>query len=109
MTEKLGKCYQTICGPIPTAVPIPGVTDPGFTLGWLIGVIMGYVYPFAGILLFFVVASAGYDYILSQGEPEKLTTAQSKITYALIGIILLVASYMIVRVVGAVMGLDSPF
>ena len=110
MTKQLGKCYSTICGPIPT-VAGPGVpvgTD-GLTLGWLIGVIMGYVYPFAGILLFFFISSAGYDYILSQGEPEKLTSAQSKMTYALIGIILLVASYMIVRVVGAVMGLDLPF
>jgi hypothetical protein len=108
MTLQNGKCYSTICGPIPTVAGAPVGTD-GLTLGWLIGVIMNYVYPFAGILLFFVIASAGYDYILSSGEPEKLKTAQSKMLYALIGIILLVASYMIVRVVGAVMGLDLPF
>lgn len=109
MTEKLGKCFQSICGPIPTLVPPAVGPAKELNLAWLIGVIMGYVYPFAGILLFFVIASAGYDYILSAGEPEKLTSAQSKITYALIGVILLVASYMIVRVVGAVVGLDLPF
>ena len=109
MTLQNGKCYSTICGPIPTVAQAAGAVGDGITLGWLIGVIMGYVYPFAGILLFFVIASAGYDYILSSGEPEKLTSAQSKMTYALIGIVLLVASYMIVRVVGAVMGLDLPF
>lgn len=109
LNTTLGKCFQTICGPIPTLVPVAGQTGGGLTIGWLIGVIMGYVYPFAGILLFFVIASAGYDYILSWGEPEKITSAQSKMTYALIGVVLLVASYMLVRVVGAVMGLDLPF
>jgi hypothetical protein len=109
MTEKIGKCFQTICGPIPTLVPPPVGPAKELDLAWLIGVVMNYVYPFAGIILFFVIASAGYDYILSTGEPEKITSAQSKITYALIGFILLVASYMIVRVVGAVMGLDLPF
>ncbi len=110
MSEKLNKCYSTICGPIPTVAPaVSGTPGDGLTIGWLIGVLMSYIYPFAGILLFFVIASAGYDYILSSGEPEKLTKAQSKMLYALIGFIILVVSYMLVRVVGTVLGLDLPF
>ncbi|MEI6326678.1 MAG: hypothetical protein WCO78_00995 [Candidatus Roizmanbacteria bacterium] len=109
IVQGINKCFQSICGPIATVAQAPGVAGDGLTLGWLIGVVMGYVYPFAGIILFFVFASAGYDYILSWGEPEKITGAQTKITYGLIGMALLVASYMLARLVGAIMGLDLPF
>jgi len=66
---------------------------------------MGYVYPFAGIAIFLVLVAAGYDYILSWGDSEKITSAWSKITYAVIGFIILISIYAITQIVGAVFGL----
>ena len=113
------RCAQQICGPLPTLIPTPPCTAPPittecflaaqYTLGTIINIIMGYVYPFAGIGIFLVLVAAGYDYILSLGDSEKLTSAWSKITYAIIGFVILISIYAITRIVGAVFGLSQIF
>ena len=114
--DKVVRCAQQICGPLPSLTPIPGCGIEGappcvteYTLGVIINIIMGYVYPFAGIGIFLVLVAAGYDYILSLGDSEKLTAAWSKITYAIIGFVILISIYAITRIVGAVFGLSQIF
>ncbi|MEI7653311.1 MAG: hypothetical protein WCJ70_03475 [bacterium] len=109
------RCAQQICGPLPSLTPTADcVADPlttkcieasQYSLGTIINIIMGYVYPFAGIAIFLVLVAAGYDYILSWGDSEKITSAWSKITYAVIGFIILISIYAITQIVGAVFGL----
>jgi hypothetical protein len=116
----LVRCAQQICGPLPTLTPTANCVGKvnidnacyaasQYTLGTIINIIMGYVYPFAGIGIFLVLVAAGYDYILSWGDSEKLTSAWSKITYAIIGFVILISIYAITRIVGAVFGLSQIF
>lgn len=114
------RCAQQICGPLPSLTPTVNCAGnvsfnnacyaaSQYTLGTIINIIMGYVYPFAGIGIFLVLVAAGYDYILSLGDSEKLTSAWSKITYAIIGFVILISIYAITRIVGAVFGLSQIF
>lgn len=117
-------CVNQICGPLPTLTPTKDCIAPPaidyvkrlacyeashYSLGTIINIIMSYVYPFAGIAIFFVLVAAGYDYILSWGDSEKLTSAWSKITYAVIGFVILISIYAITRIVGAIFGLSQIF
>lgn len=83
--------------------PLQGIT----TLADLINVIVKFVYPFAGILLFIYLVWGGYDYLLSQGNPEKVKGAQGKLTSAIIGFVLLFISYILVRIIALIFGLNS--
>lgn len=116
INQGIVRCAQQICGPLPSITAIPGCGQAGapacvteYTLGFIINIIMGYVYPFAGIGIFLVLVAAGYDYILSWGDSEKLTSAWSKITYAIIGFVILISIYAITRIVGAIFGLSQIF
>ena len=77
------------------------------TLGDLISQILKFLMPMAGIVLLFVLIWGGYDFMMSQGNPERIKGAQAKITSGLIGFFLLIASYLIVRVISAIFGLNT--
>ncbi len=88
---------QQICGPL-----------VGFNnIGDIINKVVPFVISLAGIILFFVLMWGGYDYVTSQGTPEKLKTANAKITAAVIGFVLLVLSYFLTRIVAFIFGVGQ--
>jgi len=56
-------------------------------------------------MILFIVWGA-MDWLMSEGDKEKITRARNKITHALIGLGLLVLSYAIVVFLKSVFGLD---
>ena len=73
----------------------------------IINKIVPFIMSLAGIILFFVLMWGGFDYVSSQGAPEKLKTANAKITAAVIGFILLVLSFLITRIVAFIFGIGE--
>lgn len=87
---------------------IQGPLDPKIqNLGDLISRILSFIIPLAGIVLLFVLIWGGFDYMMSQGNPEKLKGAQAKITTGLIGFFLLISSYLVVRLIAGIFGLST--
>ncbi len=87
--------------------PITGPLQGIDTLSDLINIIVKFVYPLAGILLFIYFVWGGYDYLTSGGNPEKVKGAQGKLTSAIIGFTLLFVSYILVKIIASIFGLNS--
>ena len=85
--------------------PLIGITN----LGDLVNKMMEFLIPIAGILLFFIIIWGGYDILLSRGEPEKLDAGKQKITAGVIGMVLLVMSYLIAKTIGFIFGVGDGF
>lgn len=83
--------------------PLSGIDS----LGGLVSKVLTFLLPLAGIILLFVLIWGGYDFMMSQGSPEKIKSAQAKITTGIIGFILLVFSYLLVRVISSIFGLNE--
>lgn len=98
LAQSLNLGNQTISGPLDSSVD---------SLGKIITKALAFIMPMAGIVLLFVLISGGYDYMLSQGNAEKMKSAQGKITSGIIGFILLIASFLIVRVISAIFGIGQ--
>ena len=77
------------------------------TVGDLINKLLPFIYAFAALILFGVLLWGGYDFILSRGEPEKIGAARMKITAGIIGFVLLVISYLLVRLIGYIFGING--
>ena len=91
-----------------TSTQIKGPLDDSVsTLGGIITKALGFIIPMAGIILLFVLISGGYDYMMSQGNPEKIKAGQGKITAGIIGFALLIASFLIIRLIAFVFGLGG--
>jgi hypothetical protein len=86
---------------------IKGPLDDSFGLGTIISKSLAFIMPMAGIILLFVLISGGYDYMMSQGNPDKIKSGQAKITSGIIGFVLLIASYLITRLIAYIFGLGG--
>lgn len=93
---------EDICGPTSF---MGGKSD--VTLGDIIGQILKFLYPIAGLILFFFLFWGGFDYLTSAGNPEKIKAGQGKITTAVIGFILLMISYLAARLIAAIFNLGE--
>ncbi len=114
-SQLLAQCIQIgvsqICGPFPTpgSCTGPGCPNNAFaTPGDVISRVMEYAFPFAGIILLFVVILSGYQLIVSGGESAKIQAAGKRITYGLLGFGLLIVSYVVVKTLSYILGFDSP-
>ena len=83
--------------------PLVGYTN----IADIINNVLPFVMTLAGIILFFVLMWGGFDYVTSQGQPEKLKTANAKITAGVIGFVLLVLSFLITRVLAYIFGVGQ--
>jgi hypothetical protein len=83
--------------------PLVGYTN----IGDIINNVVPFVMTLAGIILFFVLMWGGFDYVTSQGMPEKLKTANAKITAGVVGFVLLVLSFLITRILAYVFGVGQ--
>ncbi len=53
----------------------------------------------AGVALFIMFLIGGFSFLFSGGDPKKLESARGTITNAIIGLIVIVAAYIILRII----------
>ena len=79
--------------------PAPGYIGPRIEIPELFSMLGSILYPAGiGLGLFFVV-TAGYKLMVSEGEPDAVKSAQETLTSAVIGIVFIVLSSVILRVI----------
>jgi len=61
-----------------------------------------------GLITLTMLLFGAYQYILSEGNAEKIGKAQSTIVYAIIGLLLVVSSFILTRIIGYVLKVDMP-
>ena len=98
LAQSLNLGGQTIKGPLDSSVD---------SVGGIITKVLAFIVPLAGIILLFVLISGGYDYMMSEGNPDKMKSGQAKITSGIIGFILLIASFFITRLIATIFGLGG--
>jgi len=63
-------------------------------------------FTIATILATFFVIKGGLDYIMSSGDSGKVKLAQAEIQYALIGLVVALSGFIVVRVVTNALGYE---
>jgi hypothetical protein len=61
---------------------------------------------FAGIVLFILLIMGGFRFITSGGDPKAVEGARKTITSAIIGLIVILLSYLILVLIKAITGVD---
>ena len=80
------------------------VTRAASILTNIISRTMGVMTIAAGIWFIFQFIIGGYSYMTAGGEPQKMSQATQKITSALIGLVVIVAAYAIMSLLGELLG-----
>ncbi len=83
--------------------PLQGIT----TVGDLISKVTELIFPIAGLILLFVFILGGYDFMMSQGSADKMKSAWAKLTTGVIGFIILALSFLLVKLIERIFGLNT--
>lgn len=91
---------------------IPGASidyPPGFdpaigSIGGIISKAIPYIFSFAGLALLLMLIMAGFDLLTSAGDAKKLEMGKQRLTYAILGILIIIVAYWIVQIAGKIFG-----
>lgn len=59
---------------------------------------------FAGVAALFFIIFSGIKFILSRGDAKKVQSARETLTYAIIGLIVILLSFLIVNIISYITG-----
>lgn len=62
--------------------------------------------PIVVFVLVGMIIYGGWNYLTSQGEPDKIKKAKQIITYAIVGFVLIVLAPQLVRLIATVLGVN---
>lgn len=99
--EGFGPIAKILCG-----VGKDDKTTVGAQLNKTISTVIGVMTAVAALYFIFQFIIAGYQWISSGGEKNNLEEARNKITNSLIGLIIVVGAWIIIGIIGKIVGLD---
>ncbi|MEK7525943.1 MAG: hypothetical protein AAB546_00490 [Patescibacteria group bacterium] len=93
------------------AAEIPTFDDTGVaTIGGfetLFSNVVGLAVGFAGLALFIMLLIGGFNFLTAGTDAGKAQGAQKTITYAILGLVFIVASYFILQLIGNFTGVTG--
>ncbi len=75
----------------------------------LITTVINFLFIIVGLVFFIMIVIAGIQWITSGDAEDKKSAAQKRLVNAVIGIVIVVASYLIVEVVSGLLGVGGLF
>ena len=90
--------------PYPSGFKFTG--DEQGTVGFVISEALKYIFPAAGLILFFIIISAGFMLLTSAGDEEKTKKASAMLTNAVIGFVIIFVSFWLVKLLEVIFGVE---
>ena len=75
-------------------------------LGSVFKNVVGYALGFAGIVFFILLLVGGFKFITSGGDPKALEGAKKTLTSAIVGLVVILVSYLILVLIKNITGVD---
>jgi hypothetical protein len=96
---------ETLNQIVPKGLPFTAATS-GTGTESLVSAAVGFLTVVSGLafILYFIIA--GFSWITAGGDPEKLKKAQTNITNALVGIVIVAIAYTVTAIIGSILGFD---
>jgi hypothetical protein len=90
-------------------VELPTYNGTGFKfenkkIGDVFSELLPYVFVIAGLVLLFMLIMGGIGLMTAAGDPKKVEASQGRITMALVGFLIIFASYFIVQLIETALG-----
>ncbi len=61
----------------------------------------------AGIVAVFFIIFAGYKFVMSEGDTERITSARKTLIYAVVGLVFIFLSFVIINVIAKFTGVEQ--
>ncbi|MCL4360422.1 hypothetical protein M1555_04205 [Patescibacteria group bacterium] len=81
----------------------PQIKDLETLFGNVIASVMG----IAVVVLFVMLLVGGFTFLMSGGDQKKLDAAKGTLTSAIVGIVVVISAYLILRTIGVITGVSQ--
>lgn len=109
MSRIIFSIFQVALGLVLVSLmPVYAIADPA-QLSDIVGIIANIIKllaPAAAIAFFIMLLFGGYQFLTSGGDPKSVAAARNTLTYAILGVILVVAVWLMLTLVGRITGVD---
>lgn len=92
-----------------TIAPPPGLTGDITNITKLITNILRFAFLAAGLWAFLNFILAGYSFMSASGDPKKITASWEKIWMTVLGLVIIVASFVLSAIIGYILFGDPLF
>lgn len=92
--------------PVDNAFTQGAATTPTTNLEKIISNSIGFITVLAGIFFIFQIVTAAFSMVTAGGDSGKLNSARDKMLHSILGLVIVVGSYAIIGLLGAVVGLE---
>lgn len=75
------------------------------TVADVINEALKYIFPAAGLVLFFMLIAGGFQLLTSTGNPEATSKGYKKILFAIIGFLVIFISYWLIQILETILGI----
>lgn len=77
------------------------------TIGAILDAAVPLVFGFAGFGLLLMIISAGFTLLTSAGDAKKLESGKQRLTYAIVGFLVIFVAYWVVQLAGKIFGVSE--
>jgi len=105
-THLLAQIRNPVLPPSLGGGPNPNVNQGGQALGMLIGNLIGALFIAGFLLTFMLLIIGGIQWITAGGDKQALEKARNGITNAIMGLVIVGATYAIMTLVGRFFGME---
>lgn len=75
------------------------------TLSTLVNPLISNILVLSGVAAFLTIFFAGFNYITAGGDKAKTEQAQQMLNYGIVGLVVIVAAYLVTRLIGIQFGI----
>lgn len=96
---------QSLTLPDGTTISGPSQLSWATNLGVVLFRATQFIFAFAGIGLLLMLLNAGFTLLTSAGDAKKLEAGKQQLTYAIVGFLVIFASYWLTQIMGTMFGI----
>jgi len=76
------------------------------TLGGIINALLPFLFVLAGLSMLLFLVYGGFMLLTSGGDPKAVSSAKEKITFAIVGFVIVFISFWLVQIIGRMFGIQ---
>ena len=84
-------------------------TWSALTIGGIVSALLPYILVLAGLALLLMLIFGGFQLMTSAGDPKGMEAGKNRVMYAIIGFLIIFASFWLVQILQVVFGLPKIF
>ena len=78
-------------------------------IGDIISALLPYIFVLAGLVLLLMLIFGGFQLMTSAGDPKGMEAGKNRVMYAIIGFLIIFASFWLVQILQVIFGLPKVF